>query len=178
MLGECPSKNFMCSAGTWAETPLSSGAHGGRAQWGWPDPGVSRCHRQEQLCQLHLEHPSCPCSAGGSLASCRPGHTWNPELSPSSPPSLKPSPCCAFIPPGRVLGRGWFLGTASSWSPQVFAGVQLMQVLVNKALEERIPCELFSWSLPFSPYRFSSLLVTFPCKVLQELRNQWYLLCL
>lgn len=49
---------------------------------------------------------------------------------------------------------------------------------MNKAVEKKIACELFSWSLPFSPYRFSSLFVTFSCKVLEELGDQLYLLCL
>lgn len=94
----------MCCAGRWAC------AIGGTWQEGTvgcsPHPGGCRCHRQEQLCQLHSEHPSCPWSAGGSLTSYSTGHTWNPELSPSSPPSLNPSPCCAFIPQRWVLGRG------------------------------------------------------------------------
>lgn len=109
----------MCCAGRWAESPCHQGCvEGGHSGvftrfWGLQVP------RQEQLCWLHSEHPSCPWSAGGSLASCSPGYTSNPELRPSSPPSLNPSPYCAFTPQGWVLGREWFLGTASSWSPQV-----------------------------------------------------------
>lgn len=49
---------------------------------------------------------------------------------------------------------------------------------MNKAVEEMIASGLFSWSPHFSPYRFSSLFVTFLCKVLEELGDQLYLLCL
>lgn len=53
--------------------------------------GISQYHRQEQLCHLHWEHPSCPWCGGGPAPSSSPGSIWNPEFRRSRvhPPSTR-----------------------------------------------------------------------------------------